>query len=141
LVSLDQLNLVGLTGSAFDPTTAAQLQSWLQSGNAKNAAYWLSVQLATMDLDVLKSYVQATDVVYAGNLLTYVGTNYSTQGLDGGGFITIANLMALANNALALYPVADGGSPFRNYLLDLAQALQAADNNSSFVQQPVPPGV
>jgi hypothetical protein len=74
-----------------------------------------------MDLDVLSSYVQTTR-------------------LDGGGFITIANLMTLANNVLALYPVATGDSTFRNYLLDLAQALQAADSNTSFVQQLVPPG-
>jgi hypothetical protein len=86
------------------------------------------------------SYVQTTDVVYARNLLAYVGTSYSTASLDGGGFITIANLMTLANNAVALYPVATGGSMFRNYLLDLAQALQAADNNTSFVHQLVPPG-
>ena len=141
LAALDQLNLVNLAGSAFDPTTAAQLQSWLQSGNAKNAAYWLSVQLATMDLDVLSSYVQTTDVVYAGNLLAYVGTSFSTLGLDGGGFITIGNLMTLANNALAQYPVATGNATFRNYLLALAQALQAADNNTSFVEQLVPTGV
>jgi hypothetical protein len=134
LLGEDQLNLVNVTGTAFDPTTAAKLQSWLQSGNAKNAAYWLSVQLATMDLNVQDGYVTTSTMVYAGSLLQYAGTSYSVTGLDGGGFISVGDLMTLANNALAQYPTATGNDPFRNYLLALAQALQAADNNTSFVQ-------
>jgi len=141
LLGEDNLNLVNVAGSAFDPTTAAQLQSWLQSGNAKNAATWLSVQLATMDLNVLSGYVKNSDMVCAANLLPYAGTAYSVTGLDGGGFISVGNLMTLANNALRQYPKATGGDVFRNYLLALAQALQAADNNTSFVQQAVPSGI
>jgi hypothetical protein len=134
LLGEDQLNLVNAAGSAFDPATAAQLQSWLQSGNAKNAACWLSVQLATMDLNVLSGYVKTSDMVCAASLLQYAGTAYSVSGLDGGGFISVGDLMTLANNALAQHPIATGDDTVRNYLLALAQVLQAADNNSSFMQ-------
>jgi hypothetical protein len=134
LLGEDKLNLVSASGSAFDPTTAAQLQSWLQGGNAKNAAYWLSVQLASMQMNVYSGFVSTTDMVCAGNLMSYVGTGYSTTGLDGGGFISIGNLMTLANNALSQYPTATGGDASRNYVLALAQALQSADNNTSFAQ-------
>jgi hypothetical protein len=137
LANLDALNLVNATGSAFDPTTALQLQSWLQSNSGTNAAYLLSVQLATMDLNLLSGYVQGTDIVYAPGLLQFVGTAYSTTGLDGGGFITVANLMALGNNALAAHPTALAGDPWRLYLGDLAQALGGANGDATFVQQSV----
>ncbi len=134
LQSLDQMNLVNQDGSAFDPTTVTQLQNWLQGGNAKNAAYMLSVQLATMDLNVMSGFVKTTEMVYAGNLLQYVGTAYSTTGLDGGGFISVGDLLKLVNNALGQYATANGGDAVRNYLLSLTLALGAADYNFSFVQ-------
>src|SRR6185312_4930173 len=89
------LNLVNSDGTAFDPTTASQLQAFLKSGSAKNAANTLSVQLATMELNVSAGDVKSTDMVYAGNLLEYVGTSFSTTGLDSGGFISVGALMTL----------------------------------------------
>jgi hypothetical protein len=141
LLTEDRLNLVNANGSAFDPSAAAQLQSWLKGANGKNAAYLLSVELATTDLNVVGGVVKASDIIYAGNLLQFAGTAFSVAGLDGGGFISIGNLMTLANNALAQYPVSVGGDASRQYLLALTQTLQAADANADFVQQPVPPGI
>src|SRR5437870_2781281 len=54
-----------------------------------------------MDLNVLTGYVQATDLVYAGQLLQYV-TTYGITGLTSGGFINIQNLMNAANSTLVL---------------------------------------
>jgi len=143
LTALDQLNLVNNNaGSNFDPTTAAQLQSWFQS-DAGSIAKALSVQLAAMNLNVASGKVTATSVVYAGDLLRFAGSGYSITGLDGGGFITVANLMTLANNALAQYTPAgncdNGHGQLGSYLDALEDALEAA-NNTSFVQQPLPPG-
>jgi hypothetical protein len=140
--SLDKLNLVNQDGTAFDPTNATDLDAWLQKANAKNAAYWLSAQLAATDLDVLSGKVKGTDVVSAANLLAYSGAyNLGSQyGLTSDGFITVANLMRAANDALGNYlanPAANspyGGSPYRDYMLALAQSLQAVTNNTSFVQ-------
>ena len=140
--SLDKLNLVNQSGTAFDPTSVTDLDTWLQKANAQNAAYWLSAQLAATDLDVLSGKVQGGDVVYAANLLAYSSTyNLASQyDLTSDGFITVTNLMNAANAALGNYianPMANspyGGSAYRNYLLALAQSLQGVNNNSDFVQ-------
>jgi hypothetical protein len=148
--SLDGLNLVNQDGTAFDPTsvnvdstTALSLDTWLQKANAKNVAYWVSAQLAAADLNMLSGKVLAGDIVSAANLLPYRNSynlasgNY---GLTSGGFIEVQDLIKAANDALGLYlsnPTAYSpycGSDFRNYLLALAQSLQAVNNNASFIQ-------
>jgi len=98
--------------------------------------------LAATDLDVLSGKVKGTDVVYAANLVAHSSAyNLGAQyGLTSDGFITVANLMNAGNDALGNYianPGANspyGGSAYRNYLLALAQSLQAVNNNTSFVQ-------
>jgi hypothetical protein len=163
LQSLDGLNLVTQGGAAFDPglvgpnlsSDASALDTWLQKANAQNAAYWLSAQLAAADLNVQSGRVLGTDLVYAGNLLPYASqVNASLAGLQSGqfgygqvgsgltsdGFISVQDLLAAANAALAAvvngpdHGVVTGGDPLRGYLLALAQALQAVDNNGAFVQ-------
>jgi hypothetical protein len=135
LTALENLNLVNGDGSAFHPTTAAQLQTWL-SKDTGILVQSLSIQLAVMELNVLSGYVKTTDVMYAGKLLQFVGSSYSVTGLDGGGFITVGNLMTLANDALAKYSTnAKEGSkfPLGLYLDGLENALEAANKNTSFV--------
>jgi hypothetical protein len=144
LAALDQVDLENANGSNFDPTVAPQLQSWLRS-DGDSVIKSLSIQLATMDLNILAGYVKTTDVVYAGDLLRYVASQYSVTGLDGGGFITVGNLMMLAENSLSLYkPDCDGDydddDRLANYLDALEDALEAANDNTSFVQQSVPSG-
>jgi hypothetical protein len=165
LQSLDGLNLVTQGGAAFDPglaganlsADASALDTWLQKANAQNAAYWLSAHLAAADLNVQSGRVLGTDLVYAGNLLPYASqVNASLAGLQSGqfgygqlgsgltsdGFISVEDLMAAANAALAAavngpdQGVVTGGDPLRGYLLALAQSLQAVNNNTAFVQLP-----
>jgi hypothetical protein len=144
LAALDALNLRNDNGSNFDPSTASQLQTWLRS-DADRILTVLSVQLAVMDLNVQSGYVKTTDVVYAGNLLQFAGSSFSVTGLDGGGFLTVGNLMTLANNALMnARPTGNGDDEYdrwSNYLNVLEDALEAANKNTSFVQQSVPGGV
>jgi hypothetical protein len=136
LSNLDNLDLVNNNGSNFNPTVASQLQTFLRNDTNGTVATFLSAQLASMDLNVLAGNVQTSAEVYAGNLLQYSGTSYSTSGLDTGGFITVGDLMTLANNALALYQQQGDGywacGSFQGYMLALADALQAANNNTSF---------
>ena len=140
--SLDQLNLKNDNGSNFDPTTAAQLDTWLRS-DTDHIVKALSIQLAVMDLNVLAGYVKTTDVVYAGNLMQFVGTAYSVTGLGGGGFISIGNLMTLANNALANYTSQSKGDndPLNRYFDALEDMLEAGNNNETFVRQAFPSGI
>jgi hypothetical protein len=144
LIALDQLYLVNnKRASDFDPATADQLQRWFRS-DSNSLAKALSIQLAVMDLNVLSGNVNAADVVYAGNLLPVVGSSFAVTGLDGGGFITVGNLMTLANNALAQYTSPakrdNHGNGVGKYLDALEDALKAANKNTSFVQQVVPAG-
>jgi hypothetical protein len=134
--ALDTLNLVNQDGTAFDPSNASALDTWLQKANAQNAAYWLSAQLAATGLNVLSGKVLAGDIVYAGELLPYSSADNlaGKYGLSSDGFITVQKLILAANDALAVAPVATGGDAWRNYLLALAQTLQAVNNNTSFVQ-------
>jgi hypothetical protein len=134
LSSLDALNLVNQGGAAFDPRSVAQLQAWLSVSPNATTSYQLAVQLAAMDLNVLAGYVKATDLVYAGGLLSYASA-YGIIGLTSGGFIDVQNLMNAANAVLALDPRAVSGDPNQAYEAALAQLLQAANGNSDFVQQ------
>src|SRR5262249_14381246 len=51
-------------GSDFNPTTYAQLKTWLLAANATNMAYMLSAQLAAMELNVESGGVNPASIVY-----------------------------------------------------------------------------
>jgi hypothetical protein len=134
LSSLDALNLVNQGGADFDPHAVAQLQAWLAVSPNATTSYQLAVQLAVMNLNVLAGNVHATDLLYAGGLLSYAGA-YGISGLTIGGFIDVQNLMNAANAILALDPKAVAGDPNQAYEAALAQVLQAANGNTDFVTQ------
>jgi hypothetical protein len=137
LSSLDFLNLVNQGGAAFDPKSVAQLQAWLSISPNATAAYQLAVQLAALDLNVLASYVKATDLVYAGALLPYA-TADNISGLTSGGFIDVRALLNAANAVLAqVSPGAPTSDPNQAYEAALTQVLQAVNGNTDFVKQEV----
>ena len=57
LAFLSGLNLRNANGSDFNPTTTAQLSTWLLAATAKNMANMLSAQLAGMELNVRNALV------------------------------------------------------------------------------------
>jgi len=124
LALLSGLNLVNRNGSAFDPTTASQVRSWLRSATGVNMAYMLSAQLAAMALNVHNGLVAGDALVYAPD----------TTSANAAGFASISDLMAEANAELALHPTAVSGDAWRSYQADLKNALDDANNNLSFVQ-------
>jgi hypothetical protein len=125
LAMLVSLNLVqGNSGSAFNPTTYAQLRTWLLNGNAVNMAYMLSVQLAAMELNVFNNKVNGGALIYAPG----------TTSANSLGFATINAVMAEANAELGLHPTAPAGSAWRSYQEALKNALDRANNNLNFVQ-------
>jgi uncharacterized repeat protein (TIGR03803 family) len=135
LSSLDALNLVTQSGSDFDPKSVAQLQAWLSISPNATAAYQLAEQLAAMDLNVMAGYVQASDLVFAGGLLSYATADHIT-GLTSGEFINVQNLMQAANAVLAtVTPGTPASDPNQAYEMALAQILQAANSNTDFVLQ------
>jgi hypothetical protein len=118
------LNLRDAAGAGFDPINYSAFRTWLLSANAVNMAYMLSAQLAAMELNVLNGKVNGAALIYAP------GTN-SANAL---GFATVADVMAEADAELGLHGSTPDGSPFRAYQQALKNALDAANNNRTFVQ-------
>ncbi|MBL0422680.1 hypothetical protein JI739_20265 [Ramlibacter sp. AW1] len=116
---LSALHLVQANGSAFDPADHDQLSAWLRGGNAQNMAHQLSRQLAAAWLNV-----HAGDVV-GGALVD--ATGYGIPGVTGS--ITVNQLLALAEAALAAAPVTTSGHPQRAAQEALKNLLDDLNNN------------
>jgi hypothetical protein len=128
-------------GCNFEPTTYAQLRTWLLNGTAVNMAYMLSVQLATMELAVFN---HTSGFGVDGNSLIYAPGTMSANFL---GFATVNAVMNEANSALGSCGTQTGcGTPCdattlnqttiqrRAYFEILKNALDKANNNLTFVQ-------
>ena len=124
LALLSGLNLVNEDGSAFDPTTAAEVRTWLRAATARNMAYMLSAQLASMALNVHNGFVDGSSLVYAPG----------TTSANVAGFATVDALMAEANAELGLHPTTVPGDTWLDYQTALKDALDTANNNLTFVQ-------
>jgi hypothetical protein len=124
MAMLDALNLRGATGANFDPSTYSQIRTWLLNGTAVNMAYMLSVQLATMELNVASGKVNAGALIYAP------GTNSA----NAAGYATVGAVMAEANTSLGTNGYTPSGSSVRTYQEALKNALDNANNNKTFVQ-------
>ena len=124
LAELVALNLRNANGSDFNPTTYAQLKTWLSNATATNMAYMLSAQLAAMKLNVFNGMVSGSDVIYAPGVI------------PGDDFITVDQLMTAANTALGNDGYTPSGDPNRSLQEALKNALDKAnqDNSTIFVQ-------
>jgi hypothetical protein len=128
--ALTALNLVKTTGQAQEFTgTIAQnrttLNAFLVGADITNMANVLSAQLATMKLNVLHGFVNGSALIYApacGN-----------TGVDNK-FITVNNLMAAADAALAADGYTPNGDPNRAAQEAVKNALDDGNNNRNFVQ-------
>jgi hypothetical protein len=90
----------------------------LLNATATNMAYMLSAQLAAMELNVEAGFVDGSAIVFSPEL----------------GFITIGDLMTAANSALGTDGLTLVGDPNRAAQEALKNALDAANNNTNFVQ-------
>ena len=132
LTLLDGLNLVNLNGTAFNPSTNAQVKTWLLNATATNMAYLLSAQLAAMELNVQHGFVSGTALVSAGK----APVGCTVPGLSLPGFISINDLMADANTELGaaggnMTPI---GNPERACQGFKENALNVANNNQNFAR-------
>jgi len=127
----DDYKLRNADGSEFNPTTNAQVKSFLLSANATNMANMLSAQLIAMYLNVAHPGVN-------GNALIFAGSNPSgcNVPVNGNGFITVNALLADAAAELALNGLVLSGNPERACMEFKKNALDKANNNLNFVQGP-----
>jgi len=125
LTALQNQNLVTATGVAFQPTTAAQVRSWLLSATATNMAYMLSAQLAATTLDVLHGFLSDSQLIYAPSLTAYGISNSA-------GFTTIGAVRTAANNDLGAlgHNVTLSASPYRAKQEALKNVLDGLNNNT-----------
>jgi hypothetical protein len=124
LTLLQNLNLRNEDGSNFQPTSYGQFRTWLRGARSVNQAYMLSAQLAAMALNVHFGLVDGTQFVYAPDV----------DGANAAGFITVDDLIADADAALAADGLTKKGDPNRAEQADLSRALDRANNNLTFVQ-------
>ena len=111
LATLDALNLRNANGTNFDPTNKTQLKSWLLNGTATNMAYMLSVQLATLELNILHGLVDPNLTV-----------------CEFGGE-SIGDIVNDANTYLATHNLVYGGDPTRPYAASLETIIDEINNN------------
>lgn len=123
LAALRELHLVGSEGAPFDPASPGALVEWLKGGNARNMAYQLARHLAAATLNVRHGMVHGSALVLAPG---------SASG-GSSGITTLGAVLAEADAAIALYPYAPSGTPFRSLLEALKNALDAANNNTSYL--------
>jgi hypothetical protein len=113
LQALRDLSLANANGSAFDPTTAAQVKSFLLSATATNMANMLSAQLIATTLDVRHGFLSASQVI-----------------LVNGSFTTIGAVLTAAQTALAADSSTPSGDPNRAGQETLKNTLDGLNNNT-----------
>jgi hypothetical protein len=123
LTALQNLNLRNANGSDFNPTTNAQVKSWLLSATATNMAYMLSAQLTATTLDVRHGVLADSQLIYAPALTTYGISN-------GAGFTTIGAVRDAANAELGLHGLTLSGNAYRAYQEALKNVLDGLNNNT-----------
>ena len=129
LALMTALNLRNGAGADFDPATYAAYRTWSLGATATNMSYMLSAQLAAMELNVNNGKVGGGSLIYAPGLLPF-----SPAGLNSLGFISINDLMTDANAELGLHGLVLSGDSNRPYQEALKNALDKANNDTTFVQ-------
>jgi len=118
-------------GSEFNPTSAADVKSFLLGATATNMANMLSAQLIAMYLNVSHGFVNGGALIFAG-----ANPNGCSVPVNGNGFIGVNALIADAAAELAVHPVVLSGAAERACQEFKKTALDRANNNLNFVQGP-----
>jgi hypothetical protein len=114
LLALRNLCLRNADGSNFDPTTAAQVKSFLLSANATNMANMLSAQLIAMTLNIRHGFVDANAFDLCSNK-------------------TVGDLVTDANTALCANGLTFSGSPDRASQESMKNCIDALNNGGPVV--------
>ena len=127
----DDFCLRNADGSEFNPTTNAQVKSFLLGANATNMANMLSAQLTAMYLNIAHGFVNGGALIFAGN-----NPGGCSIPVNGNGFISVSALLTDAAAELCAHPVVFSGNPQRVCQEFKKNALDKANNNLNFVQGP-----
>ena len=114
LLALRNLNLKNGDGSNFDPTTNAQVRTFLLGANAVNMANMLSAQLTAMTLNIRHGFVDPNAFDLCSNK-------------------TVGQLVADANTALGANGLTFSGSPDRAAQEAMKNCIDALNNGGPVV--------
>jgi hypothetical protein len=114
LLALRNLCLRNADGSNFDPTTNAQVKSFLLGANATNMANMLSAQLTAMTLNIRHGFVDPGAFDLCSNK-------------------TIADLTAAANTSLCANGLTFSGSPDRAAQESMKNCIDALNNGGPVI--------
>jgi hypothetical protein len=123
---LASLNLFNKNGSAFDPTTVKQVQTWINAQDATNMAAKLSSQLAAMELNMCVGFVDPNSLVDTTAFASFLGGKTSMK---------IGDVCALANTDLGQpgNNITLTGDADRAYQEALKEIIDAANNNTNWL--------
>ena len=134
---LTALHLVDQSGSAKDFTgtldaNKSALAAWILADAGQNAAYKLSSFLATITLNINHGYNDGSGLVYCPDFIATYGASHNFTGVGPGNqFLSLDQLLALADASLASNPLTPSGSPERAYQLALAGILDQIANGAA----------
>ena len=134
LAALGTLNLRNADGTNFDPTSPAQLSTWLTSASATNMANMLSAQMTAMWLNVNVTD-SALKTKFGGSVRgdAYIHAP-GTASANALGFAKVGDVIVEANLSLGASPLTIQTTSTRSYQEALKNALDNANNNRNFVQ-------
>jgi hypothetical protein len=127
----DDFCLRNADGTEFNPTTNAQVRTFLLGANATNMSNMLSAQLIAMYLNKAHSFVNGNALIFAGS-----SPNGCNVPVNNAGFITINALLADAGAELCAHGLVLSGNPERACQEFKKNALDKANNDLNFVQGP-----
>ncbi|HEX5833573.1 MAG TPA: hypothetical protein VFY34_06960 [Pyrinomonadaceae bacterium] len=127
----DDFCLRNADGTEFNPTTNAQVRSFLLGASATNMSNMLSAQLIAMYLNTAHGFVNGGALIFAGS-----NPNGCNVPVNGAGFITVNALIADAAAELCAQGFVLSGNPERACQEFKKNALDKANNNLNFVQGP-----
>jgi hypothetical protein len=154
-IPLNAPYVVNANGIYQNFSTAASysaFKSWLGGATATNMSYMLSAQLAAMYENVhggttgpngTRIPVNPGALVNVANLpAAYaVPTGCALPAITKGGFAAVGDLMNAASCSVSKVPTALSVSPYRSYEEWLKNQLNAANNDTTFVQVPTGGGI
>ena len=121
---LNALFLRNAAGADMSFANYASFRTWILGATATNMAYMLSAQLAAMQLNVYNGRVTGSALIYAPG----------TTAANAAGFATVNAVMAEAASSLESHAITLSGHAQRAHQEALKNALDAANNNTNFVQ-------
>jgi hypothetical protein len=126
---LSALHLVNATGASVTPfANYSKFNSWILGATSTNAAYMLSAQLATMELNVYFNPVIGVGMALVTDPVLISRLNIPANPA-GDHYISINDLMVAAITELASFPYVLAGNAERPYEVALQTLLNSLNNN------------